>query len=184
MSPNSVHYLNVALGAGTIALQVISVATILVLVFRSKGKNNVYLDFVSQNVLVLAFFLSLFSSIFPLVYSEIINFAPCSLCWWQRVFMFPNLFLFGLALWYKDTKVVRYASPLLLIGLLISLYQNFFYYFGESAALPCDASGVSCYQRLVSEFGGYISIPMMALSAFFALLTLMAVAHFYQKKTA
>lgn len=96
--------------------------------------------------------------------------------------MFPTMFMFAVALWDKDKKVIRYALPLLCAGFLISAYQNFFYYFGESSNLPCDASGVSCYQRLVSEFGGYISIPMMALTAFFALLTLVSVAHFYKKE--
>jgi hypothetical protein len=65
----------------------------------------------------------------------------------------------------------------------VSLYQNFFYYFGENSALPCDATGVSCYQRLVSEFGGYISIPMLALTGFFSLLTILIVAHFYMKES-
>ena len=95
--------------------------------------------------------------------------------------MFPSFFLFGVALWDKDRKVVRYVAPLMAAGFLISVYQNFFYYFGETSNTPCDASGVSCYQHLVSEFGGYISIPMMALTAFFTLLTLLAVAHFYGK---
>jgi hypothetical protein len=68
------------------------------------------------------------------------------------------------------------------VGFLISLYHNFFYYFGETSSLPCDASGVSCYQRLVSEFGGYISIPMLALTSFFALVAIVLVAHFYKKE--
>ena len=182
MSPQSVHYLNVLLGAGVIALQALSVGTLLVLVFRDKTKENSYLGFISRHFLVLAFAISFFSSLFPLVYSEIIGFVPCVLCWWQRVFMFPTMFLFGVALWCKDRYVNRYALPLLVAGILISAYQNFFYYFGESSNLPCDASGVSCYQRLVSEFGGYISIPMMALTAFFALITLILVAHFYKKE--
>ena len=96
--------------------------------------------------------------------------------------MFPTLFLYGTALWDKDRRVVRYTSSLLSIGFLISAYQNFFYYFGENSSLPCDATGVSCYKHLVSEFGGYISIPMLALTAFFALLTLLAVAYFYTRK--
>lgn len=96
--------------------------------------------------------------------------------------MFPLAFMFGIAFWDKDRGVIRYAVPLLCVGFLISVYQNFFYYFGNNSTLPCDASGVSCYQHLVSEFGGYISIPMMALTAFFALLTLIVVAHFYQKE--
>lgn len=182
MNPQSIHYLNVFLGLGAIILQILSVLALFLLFFRSKEKEkNFYLDFIYKHFLPISFLISLFASVFPLVYSEIINFLPCVLCWWQRVFMFPTFFLFGTALWDKDRKVVRYAASLLSIGFLISVYQNFFYYFGENSNLPCDASGISCYQRLVSEFGGYISIPMLALTAFFALLTLLAVAHFYKK---
>ncbi|MFA5841213.1 MAG: disulfide bond formation protein B [Candidatus Paceibacterota bacterium] len=183
MNLESVHYLNVFLGLGAILLQIFSFVALFLLFFRRKENiKNAYLDFIDKHFLVLAFLISFFSSIFPLVYSEIIHFLPCYLCWWQRIFMFPTFFLFGTALWDKDRKVVRYAASLLSLGLLISLYQNFFYYFGESANIPCDASGISCYKHLVSEFGGYISIPMLALTAFFALLTLLAVAHFYRKE--
>ncbi|MBI3306147.1 disulfide bond formation protein B [Candidatus Nomurabacteria bacterium] len=183
MNATSIHYLNVILGAGTIALQVLSVIAIIFLFFRSKIlSRNFYLDFIDKHFLTLSFFISLIASVFPLVYSEIINFLPCSLCWWQRVFMFPALIIYAIALWDRDRKVIRYVAPLLSLGFLISAYQNFFYYFGNVSNLPCDASGVSCYQQLVSEFGGYISIPMMALTAFFALLTLIAVAHFYPRR--
>jgi disulfide bond formation protein DsbB len=180
---NSVYYLNVFLGSGAIMLQVFSVIALILLFFRPKEKRkNLYLDFIDKHFLVLVFLISLLASVFPLVYSEIIHFLPCYLCWWQRVFMFPLVLMFGVALWDKDRKVIRYALPLLCAGFLISVYQNFFYYFGESSNLPCDASGVSCYQHLVSVFGGYISIPMLALTAFFSLLTLLAVAHFYKKE--
>ena len=182
MNPTTVHYLNLFLGSGTIALQVFSVVALLILFGRSKNNRSAYLDFIDRHFLVLSFFIALFSSVFPLVYSEIIGFLPCALCWWQRVFMVPMLFIFAVALWDKDRRVIRYALPLASIGFLVSLYQNFFYYFGANSDLPCDVTGVSCYQRLVSEFGGYISIPMMALTAFFALLTLLAVAHFYRKE--
>ena len=182
MSETALHYLNVSLGAGTIALQVFSVLALFLLFFRPNIKHgSLYLDYIDKHFLILSFVISLFASIFPLVYSEIVNFLPCYLCWWQRVFMFSSFFLFSTALWDKDRKVIRYTSSLLFAGFLISVYQNFFYYFGDASTLPCDASGVSCYQRLVSEFGGYMSIPMMALTAFFALLTLVAVAHFYPR---
>jgi len=180
MSVENVHYLNIFLGTGAILLQIFSVAALVTLFFGLK--RNIFLDFIDKHFLPITFLISLFASVFPLVYSEIINFLPCSLCWWQRVFMFPTLLMFGVALWDKDRRVIRYALPLVCAGFLVSIYQNFFYYFGESSNLPCDASGVSCYQRLVLEFGGYISIPMMALTAFFALLVLLSVAHFYGKK--
>lgn len=183
MNADAVHYLNVFLGLGAILLQIFSLIALFLLLFRSKKKNgNFYLDFLNKHFLILSFLISLFASIFPLIYSEIVHFLPCYLCWWQRVMLFPTLFLFGTALWDKDRKVIRYAAPLLSVGFLISVYHNFFYYFGENSSLPCDASGVSCYQHLVSEFGGYISIPMLAITSFFALLTLLAVARFYKKE--
>ncbi|MBU0998866.1 disulfide bond formation protein B [Patescibacteria group bacterium] len=180
---NSIDYLNIFLGSGAILLQILSVIALGLLFFRPReNRKNFYLDFIDKHFLILVFLISLAASIFPLVYSEIIHFIPCYLCWWQRVFMFPLPLMFGVALWYKDRKVIRYALPLLCVGFLISIYQNFFYYFGGDSNLPCDASGVSCYQHLVSVFGGYISIPMLALTAFFTLLTLLAVAHFYKKE--
>ncbi len=181
MNPDTVHYLNIFLGAGAIALQVISVLALFLLFFGPK--KNVFLDFLNKHFLILGFLLSLFSSLFSLVYSEIINFAPCSLCWYQRIFMFPLVFLFAVALWDKDRKVVKYALPLVCAGFFVSVYQNFKYYFSDTGSIPCDASGVSCYQNLVSEFGGYISIPMLALTTFFAFLALLAVVHFYNKET-
>lgn len=179
----TVHYLNIFLGLGAILLQVFSVITLFLLFFRSKeNRRNFFLDFIDKHFLELSFLIALLASIFPLVYSEIVRFLPCYLCWWQRVFMFPLVLIFGVAFWDEDRRVIRYAGPLLCAGFLVSVYQNFFYYFGENANVPCDASGAYCYQRLVSEFGGYISIPMLALTAFFALLSLLAVAHFYKKE--
>ncbi|OGI68737.1 hypothetical protein A2738_00010 [Candidatus Nomurabacteria bacterium RIFCSPHIGHO2_01_FULL_42_15] len=135
-----------------------------------------------KHYLTLGFLVSLFSALFSLVYSEIIGFLPCVLCWYQRVFLFPLPFIFGSAIWHKDRKIVKYTLPLIAVGLVIAIYQNFFYYFGSGSSLPCDASGVSCYQQLISEFGGYISIPMLALSSFLGLLALVLVAHFYKKE--
>ena len=180
MNADTIHYLNVFLGSGAIVLQIFSVVVLFLLFFGPK--KNIFLDYVNKHFLVSSFLLALFSSIFPLIYSEIINFPPCSLCWWQRVFMFPLAFMFGIAFWDKDRRVIRYALPLLCAGFLVSVYQNFFYYFGESSTLPCDASGVSCYQKLVYEFGGYISIPMLALTAFGTLLVLLIVAHFHKRE--
>lgn len=177
---NSVHYLNLFLGSGAIFLQVFSVIALFLLFIGPK--KNKFLGFIDKHYLNLGFIISLMASLFSLVYSEIIGYLPCYLCWYQRVFTIPLVFIFGMAIWSKDRKIVKYTLPLLLVGFVISVYQNFGYYFGDTGSLPCDASGVSCYQQLVSEFGGYISIPMLALTTFFALITVVLVAHFYKKE--
>lgn len=179
MNLEAVHYLNVFLGFGAILLQVISVIALGMLFFGNK--NNKFLSYIEKHFLILGFLFSLLASLFSLVYSEVIGFAPCHLCWLQRIFIYPQVLLFAVALWDKDKKVLRYSLPLLIVGFLISAYQNLVYYFGESASIPCDSSGVSCYQHLVSEFGGYISIPMLSLTTFFALLALCLVVHFKNK---
>src|SRR3989344_1543678 len=168
------------LGTGAIILQIFAVTALFVLFFGPK--KNQFLSFVDKHYLTLGFIIALSASLFSLVYSEIIGFLPCYLCWYQRVFLFPLVLIFGSAIWHKDRKIVKYTLPMLSIGFVVSVYQNFFYYFGEGSSLPCDASGVSCYQQLVSEFGGYISIPMFALTTFVALIAIVLVAHFYKKE--
>ncbi len=180
MNVATVHYLNLFLGSGAIILQVFSIIALFLLFIGPK--KNAYLDFIDKHYLTLGFLISLSASLFTLVYSEIVGFVPCYLCWYQRVFILPLPFIFGAAIWSKDRKIVKYVLPLLSVGFIISVYQNFNYYFADIGSLPCDASGVSCYQQLVSEFGGYISIPMLALTSFISLITIVLVAHFYKKE--
>ena len=187
MNPINIHYLNLVLGAGSIILQISSVIVLLLLFFvlpaeKRKGEINKILNYIDKHYLALGFFISLAATLFSLVYSDIIHFPPCLLCWWQRIFMYPQVVLFGVALWDKDRKIIKYSLPLLVAGFLVTTYQSFVYYFGESGSVPCDASGVSCYKQYISEFGGYISIPMLSLTAFFALLVLTLVVHFYRVK--
>lgn len=180
MSPQAVHYLNIILGTGAIILQALAVVGVLVLFFGPK--KNKFLNFIDKHVLELGFLVSLSGALFSLVYSEIIGFAACFLCWWARVFLYPQVVLFAIALWNKDRKVIRYSTPLLFIGFLFTAYHNITYYFAETSNLPCDATGVSCYQHLVSEFGGYISIPMLSLAAYMGMLAVVTIAHFYGKR--
>lgn len=180
MNAENIHYLNMFLGAGAIMLQVFAVVAFSILFLGPK--NNKFLGFIDKHYLTLGFIVSLSASLFSLVYSEIIGFVPCYLCWYQRMFIFPLVFIFGSAIWHKDRKIVKYVLPLLSVGFIFSVYQNFFYYFGDSGSIPCDASGVSCYQELISVFGGYISFPMLALSGFLALIAIVLVAHFYKKE--
>ena len=87
--------------------------------------------------------------------------------------MYPLPILLGLALLKRDFKFTFYPSVLAVIGACISLYHNYIYYGGISV-FPCEpfGLGVSCTQVLVMEFG-YITIPLMALTAFLLIILLL-----------
>ena len=179
----SIHYFNFTLGILAIILQFVCVLTLIVLFLVSRGnkfKDN-FLSFISKHFLFIGFLISFFAVALSFFYSDVIGYAPCFLCWLQRIFFFPQVILFGVAFIKKDRKVIQYAFPLILIGLLISLYHNFIYYFNESLT-PCDATGISCVQKLVNEIGGYASIPMFSLTMFSTFMIILLVAHYYKKE--
>jgi len=178
MNPTTLHFVNVLLGAGAIALQILSFGALLLFVYR---KQNFFLDLIHKHYLPLGFLISLVASVFSLAYSEIVGFLPCLHCWIQRIFIYPQVFLFGVASVRRDRSVFWYSLPLLIFGLIDALYLNYIYYFNPSFN-PCDASGASCVKQYVSEFGGYVSIPTLALTTFLALITINLVAYFYKKE--
>ena len=114
------------------------------------------------------------ATIFSLVYSEIIGYEPCKLCWFQRIFIYPQVILLGLAWYRKEWILSLYSVVLSVMGGTIALYQ-YLLSFGIVPSLPCAAGneGVSCNQIFVVEFG-YITIPLMSLSGFLLILAVFA----------
>lgn len=104
---------------------------------------------------------------------------PCSLCWFQRVFMYPLAVVLLAGLLPLDRRVVRYALPLAALGWLTAFYHLLMHAGIIPEALqPCGA-GPSCVQDELNLFG-YISIPMLSLVAFTLLIGLLL---FFWKRT-
>lgn len=104
-----------------------------------------------------------------LFFSEIMDFAPCSLCWYQRIFMYPLVLVLLVGLLPFDPKVVRFSLPLASGGWLVALYHTLLYegIISESLA-PCS-QGVSCSEAYI-ELLGFLSIPMLSLLTFTAMV--------------
>ena len=164
---------NKLLSLGTIGSQVFLLLAIIFLLFFRKQKNNIA-EFIGQHGLVLAFITALVATLGSLFYSGGAGFEPCPLCWWQRIFMYPLVVLFAIALIKKDSRIIHYALALSLMGGAVSLYHNAVYYSNGGLTLPCQAlgNGVSCIKRYVFEFG-YVTIPVMALTAFALIIVLL-----------
>ncbi len=126
--------------------------------------------FIEKQATFLAFLAGLGAVSGSLYFSNVLGFEPCGLCWYQRFFMFPAVLILGIAVW-KKYCVKKIVLALLAAGAAVALYHNYGLLFNLSA-LPCGAAGVSCAKVYFMEFG-YITIPVMSLTAFVLMGVLM-----------
>lgn len=101
-----------------------------------------------------------------LYYSEIAGFAPCRLCWIQRIFMYPLVpIVGGLVIWPGHARVLRVLPVLLAVaGLGVSVYHRVEQQFPDELGGSCSLDN-PCSGRWVDTFG-LITIPTMAAVAF------------------
>jgi disulfide bond formation protein DsbB len=133
-------------------------------------RRLVLLNAVSQHAFLFMLVVALAATCGSLFLSEIAQWAPCKLCWFQRIFMYPQVVVLAIALWKRDRTLARVILAFALIGMVFSVIhyveQIHATFFAPPEALePCDASGVPCAQTYTFRFG-YITVPMMALTAF------------------
>lgn len=102
-----------------------------------------------------------------LALSEIFDLIPCTLCWWQRTFMFPIAFVATVGVLRKDSNVGYYALPLAITGGIISFYHSLLQWgIIKETILDCSLTGaVSCSKPEIMWLG-FITIPFMALVSF------------------
>jgi len=114
------------------------------------------------------------STLGSLFFSEVMELPPCSLCWYQRIFMFPLPIVLFMGLFPFDAKVIRYALPLAIGGWAVAGYHMLVYagIIPESLS-PCS-QGVSCATQNLDLFG-FASIPLLSLLAFSTLVTLLLI---------
>ncbi|MFB9761033.1 disulfide oxidoreductase [Ectobacillus funiculus] len=108
---------------------------------------------------------SLTAMLGSLYFSEIMKYEPCTLCWYQRILMYPFVVLLGIAVIRKDYLIARYSLPLAIIGSAISLYHY------SMQKIPALSSGgaacgrIPCTGQYINWLG-FITIPFLALTAF------------------
>ena len=128
----------------------------------------------SLTFVFLAFLVSLIATLGSLFFSEIMNFIPCSLCWYQRIFMYPLVIIFLIALLYPDDKVFKYAFTLGFIGWLISVYHNLLMFKIIPEKLSPCVQGIPCSVDYLNWLG-FITIPLLSFFAYTIILILLII---------
>lgn len=118
-----------------------------------------------KNILYLVWLQALAATLGSLFFSEIWHLPPCTLCWYQRIFMYPLTLIIPLGTIRKDKNLPDYILLLAIPGLIIAAFHNLLYYgiVPESQA-PC-ALGVSCTTKFFEWFG-FVTIPFLSMLAF------------------
>lgn len=126
------------------------------------------------SALWLAFAVALTATLGSLYLSEVAHFVPCTLCWYQRIAMYPLVPILLVAAVKRDAAVWRYAAPLAVIGSAISIYHYQLERFPDQTSVSCTLEA-PCTVVWIWRFH-YISIPFMALSGFALIIALLLVA--------
>ncbi|HYN35257.1 MAG TPA: disulfide bond formation protein B [Ilumatobacteraceae bacterium] len=161
--------LTVAAGIGAITVVVLRVAT-------AAGSDGAWRigSAISDAGVWLAFLVAAGSTLGSLYFSEVADFVPCRLCWFQRIAMYPLAVVLLVGAIRKDPAVRWYVGPLAIIGAAIAGWHTLIEWRPQLDNGECELTGPSCTYVWFREFG-FISLASMALTAFLTILILLFV---------
>lgn len=118
-----------------------------------------------ENSLLFIWIVSTVATLGSLYFSEIKQYEPCLLCWYQRIFMYPIVIISLIAYLQKNVRIAVTTATFACIGGAISLYhygiQKVDFLMDSAPAcgrVPCTGDYINWL--------GFITIPFLALTAF------------------
>ena len=154
-------------------VQAALVATfVIVVVPRAANLRHGLFELLGASAEVPAFAIAIVATLGSLYLSEGAHFLPCALCWYQRIAMYPSAVVLAVALLRRRTDAHVYVVPIAAMGALISSYHMLVERVPRFESGVCKSTTpctVIWTRRL-----GYLTIPTMALTAFVAIVVLLA----------
>ena len=123
-------------------------------------------------IIFAAWLMSLGGMLGSLFFSEVMKLAPCVLCWYQRICLYPLVAILAIGFAKRDNRVTRYSWPFAIGGLFLALYHNLIYYGIIPESLSPCTGGVSCATPQLTGMG-FVSIPLLSLLGFVVITALL-----------
>ena len=124
--------------------------------------------------LLFAWLVSITAMIGSLFFSERMGFVPCTLCWYQRILMYPLVLFLGIAFYGNDRAIYKYILPMSVMGMFISAYHYALQKMPSLNEFSVCASGVPCSGQYINWLG-FVTIPFLSLIAFIFITIMMLV---------
>ena len=133
------------------------------------------LNLIKKYAIYLAFLQVWTAVLGSLYFSEIKGLTPCFLCWVQRIFMYPLIFIFTVAILRRDKNVAYYVLPLSISGALVGLYQYLLQMTPLSRVELTTCSVTAPCSAIDIMFFGFVTIPFLSMTSFIVITALMLV---------
>ncbi|MFZ1491094.1 MAG: disulfide bond formation protein B [Ilumatobacteraceae bacterium] len=125
---------------------------------------------VQGSSLWLAFLVAATCTVGSLYFSEVANYVPCQLCWYQRIAMYPLSVILLVAAVRRDRRVGWYVVPVATIGLAVAVYHYLIERLPSLGEGACQV-GPSCTDVWFETFG-FVTLAFMAACGFAAIIAL------------
>ena len=165
--------LNFLLASGGLMLLLITIGLVVDYIWNRSTFYTVWVHPFVWQILVLT---TVGSVGLSLVYSEYFGFIPCSLCWLQRIALYPQA-LFSLMAVRTQERIFFpfYSMGLSVFGLLVALYHYIYQMIPAKTTggiMPCLADGsTDCAVKIINQFG-FVTFPFLSLVTFAFLILL------------
>lgn len=125
-------------------------------------------------IIPFAFLFALFGVTMSLLYSEAFGFVLCGLCWIQRVFLYSQVVIFGIATYRDDISVADIVIALSVLGRLFAIDQYLLQLHIPITTACLTSLAENCADPVISEFG-FVTFPFVSFMLFCWQIALMLI---------
>ncbi|MGE7918859.1 disulfide oxidoreductase [Viridibacillus sp. NPDC093762] len=118
-----------------------------------------------NKALLFGWITSIIAMMGSLFFSEQMGFIPCTLCWYQRILMYPLVFFLGMAFYRNDKAIYKYVLPMSAFGMLLSGYHYALQKIPSMHEFSTCTNGVPCSGQYINWFG-FVTIPFLSFIGF------------------
>jgi disulfide bond formation protein DsbB len=148
----------------------VAAGTLVVLGLWAAGRRDLLASVIALRSTI-TFLIATGATAGSLYFSEVANYVPCRLCWFQRIAMYP-LAVIGLVGMLRNDRGARWhALPIAAVGAVISAWHNLIEWRPSLEGGTCSATGPSCADIWFRTFG-FATLAFMALVAFLAIIVI------------